>query len=98
MFKALEDYPVHAINWHDQTSTISLKEARKLTDKILIGGIDEHGILAKGTEEELRAHLKESLQQVDGHKFIFGPGCVIPLSIPEERLELVRSIVQNMKL
>ncbi|AOV08638.1 uroporphyrinogen decarboxylase family protein [Sporosarcina ureilytica] len=96
MFDELKDYPVQAINWHDRTSNVSLKDARSLTDKILIGGIDEHNVLPNATEEELKEHLKDALSQVGDNRFIFGPGCVIPLSIPDDKLQLVKSIISNL--
>ncbi|MFC5602472.1 uroporphyrinogen decarboxylase family protein [Sporosarcina koreensis] len=98
MFNELKDYPVHAINWHDRTSNISLKDARALTDKILIGGIDENGVLANGTDADLSAHFKDALDQVGDNKIIFGPGCVVPLSIPEEKLILARKIVEKLEV
>ncbi|MFJ7936700.1 uroporphyrinogen decarboxylase family protein [Sporosarcina sp. NPDC096371] len=98
MFDRLKDYPVQAINWHDRTSNISLKDARALTDKILIGGIEENNVLKNGTEEELTAHFQDALAQVGDNKIIFAPGCVIPLSIPEEKLKLARNLIAKLEV
>lgn len=98
MFNELKDYPVQAINWHDRTSNVTLKDARALTDKILIGGIEENEVLANGTAEELIAHFQDALAQVGDNKIVFGPGCVVPLSIPEEKLKLARNLVSKLEV
>ncbi len=97
MFDELEDYPVQALNWHDRKVSIDLATGRKKTDKVLIGGIDEHGILAKGTEKELEEHVRDAVNQVGDNKLILGPGCVVPLHIPDEKFVTLKKIVENIK-
>lgn len=73
-FKWFLDYPVDAFNWADQhAGEMSLAEARKHTDKVLVGGLNhaisrpwsiEDKILLKddlsGTNrDEIKKHLKE---------------------------------------
>lgn len=97
MFDELKDYPVQAINWHDRKSNVSLKEARSRTDKLLVGGIDEYDTLTFGTEEELESHFKDALAQVGDCKVALGPGCVIPLYIPDERLEFASQLAKKIQ-
>ena len=87
MFEELSTYPVVALNWHDRTTELPIREARKRTDKILIGGVDEHHTLLTGTEEEVQAELHEAVAQDPDKRIILAPGCVVPLTVPEERLQ-----------
>ena len=86
MFELMEKYPVQAINWHDQLVDISLADGRRMSDKLLIGGVEELKVLAEADQEQLRAHLKSSLDQVPDGRLILAPGCCVPLYVPEDRL------------
>ncbi|TVQ40695.1 MAG: uroporphyrinogen decarboxylase [Spirochaetaceae bacterium] len=86
MFAALEDYPVQAINWHDRSTAMSLSRARAMTDKILIGGVDEHRTLLHGSDQDVARELANAIEQVADGRLIIGPGCVVPLSVDEERI------------
>lgn len=86
MLQELSSYPVVALNWHDRLTGLSLAEARGFTDKILIGGVNEHETLLKGTEDEVRAEIADAVAQVPDGRVILGPGCVVPLTVPEDRL------------
>lgn len=95
MFELMEKYPVQAINWHDRLVDVSLKDGRKMSDKILIGGVDEFKILNDANEEELLAHLKDALEQVEDKKIILGPGCCVPLYVSEDRLEIAKRLMKR---
>lgn len=86
MFQELENYPVAAINWHDRITSVSLRDGRKMTDKILIGGVDENNTLANGTEADIEAEAREAVSQDPDGRLILGPGCVVPLTVDEGRL------------
>lgn len=98
MFDIMEKYPVQAINWHDRLLDINLKEGRKRSSKILIGGVDEFKILTDANEEELLCHLKDSLSQVEDKRIILGPGCCVPLYVSEDRLELAKKLLTENSL
>lgn len=96
MFELMEKYPVQAINWHDRLVDINLKDGRSKSNKILIGGVDEFKVLNDGSEEELSAHLKDALDQVEDKKLILGPGCCVPLYVSEDRLEIAKRLLGTM--
>ena len=89
MFPEASKHAFQAVNYHDRRCGIPLREARRLTEKILIGGIDEHGALQGGDREAVLAELKNALDQVQGKGIVLGPGCVVPLSIPEDRFRWI---------
>lgn len=97
MFEKLEQYPVQAINWHDRLANVSLEEGSKLTDKILIGGIEEKEYLEFANEADLEAHLQDALSQVGAaNRLILGPGCVMNLTTSNERFALTKSLVNKL--
>jgi len=75
-FEKLCKYPANCISWHDRWVSPSLSEARKITDKCLIGGINEHGVLAKCTPDEIQEHVREAIEDAGRKKLMIGPGCV----------------------
>lgn len=98
MFELIANYPVNCINWHDRWSSPTLEEARKLTDKCLLGGLREapyyndkgekirNSLLVDGTVTEVEEHVQEAIAAVDGKGLILGPGCVADQDLPERNL------------
>lgn len=98
MFELIANYPVNCINWHDRWSSPTLEEARKLTDKCLLGGLREapyyndkgekirNSLLLDGTVIEVEEHVQEAIAAVDGKGLILGPGCVADQDLPERNL------------
>lgn len=99
MFEAMRDYPVQAFNWHDRlVEEYNLKKGRDICkDKILIGGVDEFKTLLNGSDKEMKAELEDAINQVEDGRLILGPGCCVPLHVPEDRLELAKNILASIK-
>lgn len=83
MFDKLAGYPGNCINWHDRWVSPSLNEARKITKKCLLGGINENEIFLKGTSDDVRKHIDEAVNSAGTKGFILGPGCVTDPRTPE---------------
>ncbi|HWQ30214.1 MAG TPA: uroporphyrinogen decarboxylase family protein [Negativicutes bacterium] len=97
MFELMEKYPVQAVNWHDRLVDIKLKDGRRMSNKILIGGVDEFGVLKDANEEELKAHLKDAVDQVEDGRLILGPGCCVPLNVSEDRFEVAKRLLESIR-
>lgn len=105
MFELIDKYPINCLSWHDRWGSPSLKEARAITDKALLGGIreipyfDENGnkiresLLVSGSIPEVKQHVFEAIEQVDGKGLLIGPGCVASQLSKESNLFAVRSAV-----
>lgn len=104
-FEEIAKYPVNVINWHDRNTAPSLAEARKLTDKALLGGIRAANIIVdgkevrddvieSGTPEEIISHIRTAITSVDGKGLLIGPGCVVGQDVPAENLAAVRKAVE----
>jgi len=110
MFELIAGYPVNCINWHDRWSSPGLAEARKLTNKCLLGGIrevpyyDENGsrirgsLLNDGTVDEVERHVREAIDSVGGKGLILGPGCVADQKVPERNLYALRRAVHTERI
>lgn len=94
-FKELANYPVHALNWHDRREYPTLKEARLLTNKCLIGGLDEQGAISKGPIEKITAETLDAIEQAGSTGLMLGPGCVAELCTPHEHISAVRSAINS---
>jgi uroporphyrinogen decarboxylase len=110
MFDLIEKYPVNCINWHDRWTSISLTEARKRTDKCLLGGIREvpyynqknevirESLLVSGTVSEVEEHVSEAIDEVGGRGLIIGPGCCSDQLSTEKNIFAVRRGIYNSSL
>ena len=84
------DYPCEVISVSDRLrGNPSLSELRKLTDKCLMGGIDETKIQER-TLPSLAAEVDDALAQAGPRKFILAPGCTIPSFSPRRSLRFLR--------
>lgn len=97
MFEKIANYPVQAINWHDRTANVTLEDAKNLTDKILIGGLEENQFIEQASELELQEHIEDALHQIgEPNRLIIAPGCVMNLTTKNERFALTRSLVNKL--
>ena len=96
-FDLFTDYPVSVISWSDRLTGPSLSEALTLTDKTLMGGLDERGPLTHGSEDELRNEILSAVSQTSARRLILANGCSIPDDTPEEWLHIARRLVDDLK-
>ena len=96
-FDLFTDYPVSVISWSDRLTGPSLSEALTLTDKTLMGGLDERGPLTHGSEDELRNEILSAVSQTQARRLILANGCSIPDDTPEEWLHTARRLVDDLK-
>lgn len=102
LFRIIEKYPVNCLNWHDRWISPTLAEARKITDKCLLGGIREvpyfdefnkvirKSLLVDGSVSEVENHVKQAIDDVNGKGLILGPGCVADQEALEKNIYAVR--------
>ena len=94
-FEELLDYPIQVLNWHDRDDGPSMEEARAKTDRCFCGGLSHKHTLPNGTEEELRAQVQDTWKHNDGKAVIFAPGCVVNPNTSDERLLLVKKLIEE---
>lgn len=88
-FDQIAALPVDAVNWHDRLTAPSLAEAKRRVRHAVVGGLAEGTTLRTGTPAEIAAEVRDALRQTDGTGVILGPGCVLPLDVPDAHLQAV---------
>jgi uroporphyrinogen decarboxylase len=92
---AFTDVPMHALNWHDRTTTPDLATASKQFSMALVGGLNQQGTVRSGTANAVAAETRDAIAQTRGVGLIVGPGCVLPLDAPDANLEAVVKTVKG---
>ena len=95
-FTTVNQYPAHAVSWHNHETGPSIKEALTLTDKTLIAGLDR-ATLEQGNRQEVISQVKEALEQTGGQRLIISPSCVISPNTPVENLQAVVEVDRSVK-
>jgi len=85
-FETINQYPVHAVSWHNHETGPSLTEALTLTDKTLITGLDTR-LLGEGQPEDVVAQAQKAIEITGGRRLILAPACVIPTTSPLANLD-----------
>ncbi len=89
LFKEHLDLPFQAINWEavappDTPGLVTLADARAMTDKIIVGGIDHHHDLfienndRKKLMDRLVGRVRDAVAAAGKDRLIMGPGCGYP--------------------
>ncbi len=90
------DYPCEVISISDRLpGNPSLAELRKMTDKCLMGGLDETRIQER-TLPALAAEIDDAIAQAGRQKFILAPGCTIPSFTPKRSLAFLREYTSRL--
>jgi uroporphyrinogen decarboxylase len=89
------DYPCEVISLSDRLpGNPSLAALRKLTDRCLMGGLDETKIQER-TLPSLAREIDDALAQAGPRKFILAPGCTIPSFSPQRTLRFLREYTRS---
>jgi len=94
-FDQLGALPADAVSWHDRLTAPSLGDARRRRPGgALVGGLAEGTTLRRGPSEAIAAEVRDAVRQTEGVGLILGPGCVLPLDVPEAHLQAVVDAVR----
>jgi len=95
-FDAVAGLPGHAINWHDRLTAPSLADAkRRRGHGALVGGLGEGTTLRRGPVAAIVEQVRDAVGQAEGVGVIVGPGCVLPLDVPDAHLAAVVDTTRN---
>jgi uroporphyrinogen decarboxylase len=94
--KRVLDYPVEAFSVSDRLAgNPTLAELRRMTDKCLVGGINEQRIQERSIPE-IRDEMWDALKQAGKRRFMLTPGCTSAPQTPEHILRAVRETSRAM--
>lgn len=96
MFPLLRDYPVEIFNWHAWESLPAVDEARDLTGKCIMGGLERMDI-TEGHKNQIEYQIYRTLKETEGRKVILSPGCVIRYPLDREMLSFVRKAKEEIE-
>lgn len=86
-------YPAAILNWSHHHTRPTLAEARALTDRCLMGGIDEQAIVGL-TPPEVARQVRAALEEAGRERFVVGPGCAVPTETPPDRILAARQAAE----
>ncbi|HET7342453.1 MAG TPA: uroporphyrinogen decarboxylase family protein [Methylomirabilota bacterium] len=88
-FDQLTALPIDAVNWHDRLTPPSLGEGHRRFAGAVVGGLAEGATLRSGPADAIAAQVRDAIAQTGGLGLILGPGCVLPLDVPDAHLQAV---------
>ena len=90
----LADYPVSAFSWDatDPTNP-TLAEGIARLPAAVMGGVSQDDALRESNPERALAEYRRGLQQTGGRRWLVGPGCSIPPSVPAANLKALAAAV-----
>lgn len=95
--KRVLDYPVEVVSVSDRLKgNPSLAQLREMTDKCLMGGINEARIQERSVPE-IREEMWDAFKQAGRKKFIIAPGCTSAPQTPQHILRAVRATSRELK-
>jgi len=73
------DYPGHVVTCSPRLTTgeVSLRELSRHFGRPIMGGMERKGVIAKGTDEEIRSAVTDVLRAAPD-RFILGADCTVP--------------------
>ncbi|MBE6935845.1 MAG: hypothetical protein E7458_05015 [Ruminococcaceae bacterium] len=86
------DYPAQAVNWACSVEGLDLTKGKAFfDDKCVLGGFDNRpgGILATGTEEEVKAYAHALVEKHGDRGIMLGADCTLPAGIDPRRIQWV---------
>lgn len=95
MFDLVVDYPVQAINWHDQETPPSLREALDHFPGALVGGLRQWETMLRGTPDWVRSEVRAAIEETEGRRLVIGTGCVTPITSPLGNIRAAREAVED---
>lgn len=98
LFDDMLDYPVQVLSWSDRLAGPSLREARSVTSKCLMGGWHEFGALSNGPVEKIREEAEDAIRQTGGRKLILANGCSVPDDTDYQWLHAARQIAEELEI
>ena len=81
------DYPGQVVNCSLELGTERLggEDVSRMFDRPFMGGLDRHGVIASGSEDQIREAVEEVLREAPD-RFILGADCTLPSDVDWDRI------------
>lgn len=87
-------YPAAAVNWALDAGNPTFAEARRQTDKALLGGVSAKPEFAALTPDQVAAQVSAAIEATGGRHVLIGPGCSVNPGSPPENYRAARKAVE----
>jgi uroporphyrinogen decarboxylase len=79
--------PVGAVSYsiHNQGNP-SLAEARRLSGKAVMGGLEQRRVLVGGPPDAIESQVRDAIASTGGRSLLIAPGCSVPPQAPDANL------------
>ena len=84
-------------NWHDQQTSPTLAQAKKMISGVVCGGLRQWETLVNGTPEMVLDEAKHAIASTTGDRLILGTGCVLPITAPHSNIQAARDAVMKVE-
>jgi uroporphyrinogen decarboxylase len=78
-FSLLRLFNFQIVNWHDRETYPSLSEAQNVFKGVVCGGLRQDTLVFED-QSKVREEAEDAIRQTNGHRFILGTGCVVPIT------------------
>jgi uroporphyrinogen decarboxylase len=79
--------PVQAVSYSiHNAGNPSLADARRLTGKAMMGGLEQRGVLVGGPEAAIEEQVRQAIAGTGGEHLLLAPGCSVPPRAREANL------------
>ena len=97
-FSPFPDYPGHVVNIPLEVGgqTVTGQKMAAMFARPFMGGLDRHGVIVNGSEEEIRTAVAELLEAAS-HPFILGADCTLPGDIDWANIKTVIDTAHDWK-
>ncbi len=95
MFATCAEFPVQAINWHDQETAPDLAQGKTLFKGAVSGGLGRIQHTHDGSPASVREAARSAILATEGRRFILSTGCVAMITSPESNLRAVADIARK---
>lgn len=89
-------YPGDLFNWDVHRDQLSLEQGRECSNKPVLGGLDNHGILIQGSLKDIAEETKHIIRKFGKKGFMLGADCTVPADIDIERLKTAIQAAREM--
>lgn len=96
-FQDFGDYPAAIVNWAVGNGNPSFAEARRLTDKALLGGVSAKPEFAALTPDQVAAQVQAAIAATGGRHCLIGPGCSVNPGSPTANYLAAREAARGAK-
>lgn len=96
LFDEILNFPVQVLSWEHRHTPPTFTEARQLTERCFLGGLDEKHPNHM-PPDELETQVEQAIQETHGRKLILGPGCSFPTDMPVEQIDLIYKALRKKR-